>query len=444
MTKAFAYANVGVEIQVYDESGKMTSNTAVNLMDKVTDLEVYTKEGNVTKITGMIVKMDILANPNKNVVPKTSYHNPGAIIDTVPLQNRVNKTVFMTTVDDFYIPEIVVRDMETDFLYYVQTNSIISVGSVSQIIHTVGEGGDYEDIATAISEAAPGDTLMVGGVEETTATNITVGSDITIDGQDTAKFVQFKIGASGDAETKVTLKNLTLDGTSGSTTYGILFQNQTADGQCDVNLTLENVKFTGFKSKGVYLTNAKFVTIRNCTFDNVACGEIDTPNTRGDYGVDMNVVSGQDCEIVIENCTFTGDCGKKSPISIKARLGASDAEASDMPKGLPEATIKSVKIFGCQFRNTSAEASYTLGSSSKTSGDVKNTTGNYEVMLSGNSAMTVKLAYKEPKDATEDKKAPVIAVPANATATKTATGDLVVGESTMVSGKGDFDNVYVF
>lgn len=446
MTKAYAYASVGVEIQVFDETGALTSSTPVKVNDKITDLEVYSKEGKKIKITGQIVKMDIVPNPAKNPVPHSCYHHNGAIIDTVPIQNREVHvaTLFTTNSDEFYVPMIVVKDLESEFYYYVQTNSIISVGSVAQMIHTVGAEGDFTDIATALSEAAPGDVLMVGGLKETAVTNIAVGSDITIDGQGDAKFVQFKIGATGDVPTKVTLKNLTMDGSAQTTTYGILFQNQEATGQCDVDLTLENVTFTAFKSKGIYLTNAKKVTIRNCTFDNVASGEMDDPNTRGDYGIDMNVVSGQDCVITIENCKFTGDCGKKSPISIKARCGASDADASDMPKDVPEATIESVKISGCDFAVNACEATYTLGSTSKTAGDVKNTTGAYAVSLSGNSAMTVKLAYKEPKDATEEKKAPIVSVPANGSATKEADGDLVVGSDMMFTGKGANDSVYTF
>ena len=161
MTKAYAYASVGVEIQVFDETGALTSSTPVKVNDKITDLEVYSKEGKKIKITGQIVKMDIVPNPAKNPVPHSCYHHNGAIIDTVPIQNREVHvaTLFTTNSDEFYVPMIVVKDLESEFYYYVQTNSIISVGSVEEFYH---EAATAEDLATAITEAKEGDLIALG------------------------------------------------------------------------------------------------------------------------------------------------------------------------------------------------------------------------------------------------------------------------------------------
>ena len=445
MSNALVYTTVSVEAQIVDASGVVTDTKTINLNDKITDLKVYDKSGKETTISGMVVSMPIVHAKSENVVPHACYHHEAAIIDGVPLQNKVeNKVMFTNDMDDYAIPEIVIKDMtEGSNMYWtVQTNSIISIGEVSQVLYTVGEGGDYADLATAVSSAKAGDILQVTG-ETATKVTIPVGADITIegDGVDTTKIAGISCTATGELPTKVTLKNLTLDASLASETYGVTSQNQSSSGQIDLELTLENVVINGFSSKGIYLTNAKKLVLKDCVIEDCAGGEMDEPNTRGDYAVDLNLVAVQDADIHIENCTFTGDCGKKCAIAIKARGGASDAGASDIPH-ITEATVANVRIEGCTFSNAACEATFSLGSSSKTEGEVVNTTGAYPVTLTSNSAMTVKLAYKEQKGG---EAAPIVAVPAGATATKTADGDLEVNTgNTMIGGKGAIDDVVKF
>ena len=442
MTKAYAYANVGVEIQAFDSTGAMTSNTAVKLLDKVTDLEFYVNNDETHKVTGKIVRMDILANPARNAVPKTCYHNTGAIIDSIPIQNKTPvKTIFAPVAEDFYIDTIVVAE-EADGqtkLWYIQNKSIVSVGSVDTVVHTVATDGDYTTLSAAIAAAKAGDTLVLG---EDFAEDVTLadGADLTIDANG-SKIGAIKMTASGTAGSKLTVKNAVLDSESSSSEYGILSQNQTSADQVNLELVLEDCTINGFKSKGLYLTNAKKLIVKNCKFVDCASGEMDQPNTRGDYAIDLNLCAVQDAVVEITNCTFEGECGKKACIAIKARGGASDKDASDIPKDVDEATIKSVTLVGNSFLSNSP-ADYSVGSSSNNEGDVVNTKAAYVVYNNGNpTKIACLLAYKTPKDG--DTK--TLVVPANATATKTADGDLTVAKSdTMQNVKGAYDIVYTF
>lgn len=442
MTKAYAYANVGVEIQAFDSTGAMTSNTPVKLLDKVTDLEFYVDNDKTCKVTGTIVRMDVLANPARNFVPKTCYHNTGAIIDSIPIQNkRPVKTIFAHASDDFYIETIVVavEAEEGTKLVYIQNKSIVSVGSVETVVHTVGTDGDYTTLAAAISAAKAGDTLVLA---EDFAEDVTLadGAAITIDGAG-HKIGAVKLTATGTAGSKLTVKNAVIDSADSASSYGVISQNQTESGQVDLELTLENVTVNGFTSKGLYLTNAKKLVVKNCKFVDCASGEMDEPNTKGDYAIDLNLCAVKDAVIEITNSSFEGECGKKACIAIKARGGASDAGASDIPKSVGEATIKSVTLIGNSFTST-APADYSVGSSSKTEGDVVNTTAAHEVDIHGNpTKVACALAYKTPKGGESE----TLVVPANATATKTADGDLVVAKSdTMQNVKGAYDIVYTF
>lgn len=442
MTKAYAYANVGVEIQAFDSTGTMTSNTAVKLLDKVTDLEFYVNNEETHKVTGKIVRMDILANPARNSVPKTCYHNTGAIIDSIPIQNKTTvKTIFAPAAEDFYIETIVVAE-EVDGktkLWYIQNKSIVSVGSVDTVVHTVSADGDYTTLASAIAAAKAGDTLVLG---EDFAEDVTLadGADLTIDANG-SKIGAIKMTAAGTLGSKLTVKNAVIDSESSSSEFGIVSQNQTDSDQVNFELTLEGCTVNGFKAKGLYLTNAKKLVLNNCKFVDCASGEKDDPNTKGDYAVDLNLCAVKDAVIEITNCTFEGECGKKSCIAIKARGGASDAGATDIPKSVGEATIKSVTMIGNSFLSNSP-ADFSIGSSSKTEGDVINTTAAYAVDIHGNvTKVACLLAYKTPKGG-ESK---TLVVPVTATATKASDGDLEVAKSnTMQNVKGAYDIVYTF
>lgn len=112
---------------------------------------------------------------------------------------------------------------------------------------------------------------------------------------------------------------------------------------------------------------------------------MDEPNTVGDYVVDLNLIGVQDADIEIKNCKFANNKAKKANIKIAARGGASDADAPDMPKGVAESTVKNVSISGCTFESNAEDVvDFNIGTTSKTEGEVVNTTGAYPVTISQN------------------------------------------------------------
>ena len=199
----------------------------------------------------------------------------------------------------------------------------------------------------------------------------------------------------------------------------IIQQNQTETAnQFSADITLENVKVSDYNKKGLYFTNVKNLTLKNCTFENCAGSEMDDPNTYGDYVVDLNLCGVKDTVVNIENCTFNDNKAKKSNIKIAARGGESDEAASDIPKNVGEATVKSVSISGCTFTATPEDVQdFTIGTDSKTEGkeDV-NTSGAYAVTITNNTTET-KVLQKYNNYS-------VVVPAANTTYTKQASTDL--------------------
>ena len=258
----------------------------------------------------------------------------------------------------------------------------------------------YKTLAEAVAAAIAGENHEVVLYKDVTE-SITVapGSEIVITGATknvTCKGT-FNLNGTGSAPIHATFKNLTLtsDGKHTTNDWAIISQNQTANNQIEVSLVVEDCIIKDYASKGMYLTNAKSLTIRNCDFANNAHGEMNKPNTRGDYTVDLNLVAVKDAVVLIENCHFTDECGKKAAIKVTARGGASDAGASDIPAGTT-ATVSNVTIRNCSFATTSAEADVRIGTDNKTEGEVKNITGNFPVTIEGcTSDVRVCLAYTD-------------------------------------------------
>ena len=215
---------------------------------------------------------------------------------------------------------------------------------------------------------------------------------------------------------------MTLDGAGSGVTYGIISQNQTDEGQMECNLTLNNVNMTGYTSKAIYGTNLKTLTINGGTISDCATGEMDDPNTKGDYAIDLNLCAVQGTVVMIDGVTFSGDLGQKAAIKITQRGGASDEGASDIPKNVGEASIESVTIQNCNFTGSTTEVDFRIGTDNKTpDGDGLNTTGAFAVTLTGNTEMVVQSAYLENE--------PTLTVPQGRSASKTAESDIALDET---------------
>lgn len=241
-------------------------------------------------------------------------------------------------------------------------------------------GASYTTLNEAVAAAAASGEKMILMKSVAQDLAIPVGSTVIIEGRtQDVTLTGVSLGAKGTTATTVTLKNLTLEGGD----YGIISQNQTDTEQVDAILNLENCIIKDMTAKGLYMTNAKILNVTNCTFDNCASGPMDDPNTRGDYGFDLNLIAVQNAKITLTGCTFVNAAGKKAAIKVSARGGASDAGASDIPKNVGEATVASLVVDGCTFTTEGTTfCDVRIGTNSKTPGsDALNTTGNYPVEI---------------------------------------------------------------
>lgn len=294
------------------------------------------------------------------------------------------------------------------FIYY--TTDMSRLGTIT------GEGTVYETLADAA--AADGEIAVTLSENLNENVSIPAGKSMTIDGAGKTIHGKITCVANGSGATNLTLKNLTLDGTDTGSTYGIISQNQTDNGQMECNLVLENVNITGFASKAIYGTNIKTLTITGGTIADCATGIMDDPNTKGDYAVDLNLVAVQGTVVTIDGVAFSGDLGDKAAIKITQRGGASDAGASDIPKNVGEAHVEKVTIQNCDFSASTTEVDYRIGTDNKTGRDSLNTTGAYAAELMNNGEIVVQSAYlaDEPK----------LTVPAGRDAAKTSATDIAI------------------
>lgn len=197
------------------------------------------------------------------------------------------------------------------------------------------------------------------------------------------------------------MRNLTLNGGpgNGQKDFAIIAQNQKVENNLStLSLTLENCTVQNYKSKAIYLTNAEELTVTGYTFKNNATTVMNSPNTKGDYTVDLNLVGVQNTVVNIKDTTFSDDCGKKAVIKIAAR-GSQDGTGATDAKG-PDATVKSLTIEGCTFNQNQNEGkvvpALNIGTDKKEGANpgAVNKTGAYEVTISENKTdVLVKMPY---------------------------------------------------
>ena len=265
---------------------------------------------------------------------------------------------------------------------------------------------------------------------------IPAGADVTISGEH--KFTgQISCAVAEDAAktTRLTLDGLTLDG-GGTQKMAVISQEQNEASVSGLELTMTGCTVENYTDKAVYLTNATALNIDDCTFTNNATGEMDKPNTKGDYTIDLNLVSVAADELSITNSSFSGTCGDKAVIKVAARGGDSDAGASDISGSA--ATVEKLTVSGCTFSAEDSAADLNIGTDNKSysgTGDIPaNSTGSFAVSVSGNTTeVKINEAFKTYKnedgnyidtDTGEALQNTVVAV--GESATKTDTGELEV------------------
>ena len=288
------------------------------------------------------------------------------------------------------------------------------------------KGKVYSSIGNALSFVEKGQKTTITLLQSTTEdVTIPCGSDLVIEGD--GKYIALKgqitctatTGEGQTGNTQLTLKNLTLNGNK-EKNFAVIAQNQKVENNLsELSLTLENCTVQNYVKKALYLTNVKELTVTGCTFKNNATGTMDSPNTSGDYTIDLNLVGVQDTVVNIKDTAFSGDCGDKAVVKIAARGSEDGTGATDLSG--PNATVKSLTIEGCTFNQSKnsdqAVPALNIGTNVKNESDKSNITGAYEVTIKENlTDMLIKLPYLDKESAQS------VTVAAGATAHKGANG----------------------
>ena len=267
---------------------------------------------------------------------------------------------------------------------------------------------------------------------------IPAGADVTISGGDEYTLtgrINCTVAADNTKTTRLTLDGLTLNG-GGSTRMAVISQDQESKTVSGLDLSMNGCTVKNYTDKAVYLTNATALSIDGCTFTNNATGDMDKPNTKGDYTIDLNLVSVKAGELSITDSSFNGLCGDKAVIKVAARGGDSDADASDISGSA--ATVEKLTVSGCTFSAEDSAADLNIGTDNKSysgTGEAPvNSTGSFAVSVSGNTTeVKINEAFKTYKnedgnyidtDTGEALQNTVVAV--GESATKTDTGELEV------------------
>lgn len=144
--------------------------------------------------------------------------------------------------------------------------------------------------------------------------------------------------------------------------YGLIGQNQTADKPVrPVNLVLIDCQISGYSKKGVYLTNAKTFSMTECIIGDVATEPMNTPNTFGDYAVDLNLCGVTGADVRIASNIFTGTCGAIGAVKVTQRGGIVDGtpltdDVNTDIKNPTNASIQNLYVAGNDFSAMNATA----------------------------------------------------------------------------------------
>lgn len=392
--KENSFSKEGIGIYDADSAANVTINAntfekgefAIKLSPKGDPNCNITMMGNTLKsLSGDNPIMQSLIRVQPNKKETTTFENMVVSLSNNTVDSKYQMIVYCaaddTALSTSQVPKVTL-DGESYVVPIIKDDTIavvdgIAYSTVNEAVEAAATSGKelvlYKNITEAIT-IAPGKTVTITGITK----DINLSKGIVLTG-------------TGSENINVTLKSLTIDGSE----FGIRSQNQTAQNQLEANITIDDCVIKNHSSKGIYMTNAKNIKVMNTEFIDCATGPMDKPNTKGDYAFDLNLVAVQDSDILIEGCSFTGSCGKKSAVKVTQRCGASDAGASDMPKGVPEAKVKQLVVRNCAFNTTDSEADVRIGTDSKTPG-AENTTGNYPVLIEGCSTdVRVSLAYSD-------------------------------------------------
>lgn len=271
----------------------------------------------------------------------------------------------------------------------------------------------YTTLSEAIAAANGNEIVLYKNVTE----DITLSEGQTLNLRGVTKETEIQgmitLTGTGTSAINVTMSNLTLNNNA-SKTFGITSENKTAENQLEASVTLNDVIIKGYETSGVYMTNAKTLSLTKVSFDNAS--------NAGEYALNLNLIAVQNATVTIDQCNFTQKAGTVSAIRVACRGGLSDAGSPDAASGAAAATLSQLTISNCAFNtDPSTPCDVMLGAAAFTSGGEANTTANFNVSITGcTTDVRVKSPYKADGGDT------VTTVTVGQTGTKEAAGDLVV------------------
>ena len=325
-------------------------------------------------------------------------------------------------------------------------------GAFTGVIAVIGRTG-YATLQDAVN-AAPGNETVTLLSDVTEDVTVPVGTYIFINGQGHTLYgtVTCATAADDSKTTDLNLYNLVLNGDidgdgENDRDFAVYSADQTNTTVSGLDLEMYQCEVRNYAKKAVYLTNAVWLSIDQCAFENNATEDMNDPNTYGDYTIDLNLMNVQAGNLYITNTTFDGVCGDKAVIKVSARGGESDTwTGQDIPAGT-STRVNLLTIAGCTFNDQPPAAAHvnigtdSKADSGKTPGEAgvtfaENATGGFEVTIAENvTDVTVNSAYQTYKaddgkyylaqgDGTGEPQ--LFTVPAGETANKTAEGDLSI------------------
>lgn len=272
-----------------------------------------------------------------------------------------------------------------------------------------GQTSHHDTLSAAVAELGATKATITFTESETgdNAKDVTIpaGADYTIDGAGKAFGGTIKAEATGGQAIHLSINDLVMDG-GGSKEMAIISQNQDTKPN-DLYLTVTNSSISHYTSKGMYLTNAKELTINNVTFTNNATVEQD--KVKGDYTVDLNLIGVQDAKVSISNSTFVGEVGGNAPIKVTQRGGIDDVmpdipyyynikvegdhKVPTTPTGKPAASIASLTIENCDFTDVTGKpkGDVIIGSSPNADGSARSSASQFPVRVVASADKSVKL-----------------------------------------------------
>ena len=274
-----------------------------------------------------------------------------------------------------------------------------------------GDSTVYNSLSEAVQSVVSSNkneaTFTFTESEEDHSANVKIpsGSKYVINGKNLTFGGSLNINATEEEDVYLTINDLAMDGGSVAG-MAIISQNQDTDPN-NLYLAISGGSIKGYKKKGIYLTNAKELTIDGTKFNNNATTE-QTP-IQGDYAVDLNLIGVQGANITIKNAVFGGKSGGNSPIKVTQRGGIDDVmtdipyyydEAGKNRTDNPAATIEKLTISNCDFSAVTgnSKGDVIIGSSPNGDGSARTSAHDFNVEVIPNPETSTTLYVRGSKE----------------------------------------------